>query len=184
VGCFTVPDVLFYDNFSDQDDFDWSSQVDGDGEIAVINGLYQLSATDPDSWAMSCVGAEYGPASAIYDDILVASIDFTAVSDDNGSALGHDWNGSAIRVQTFPSLFTHSTTINFEISRSGHLSLLIYDLNDRHIRTLVNRVVAAGIGHTVWKGHDQEGKTAPAGIYFYQARFGDQVARGKVQLVR
>jgi len=43
VGCFTVSDVLFYDNFSDQDDADWYVTNEGDASLQVDEGTYRGS---------------------------------------------------------------------------------------------------------------------------------------------
>ena len=43
VGCFTVPDVLFYDNFSDQDDADWYVTSEGGATLEVSEGAYRGS---------------------------------------------------------------------------------------------------------------------------------------------
>jgi len=64
VGCFTIPDVLFYDNFSDQNDEGWLAETAGDGEMSVVTGAYQGSATGLESWAMSQV---VGPDLAFED---------------------------------------------------------------------------------------------------------------------
>ena len=40
VGCFTVPDVLFYENFSDQHDDDWHVTGEGDASLEVVDGVY------------------------------------------------------------------------------------------------------------------------------------------------
>lgn len=55
VGCFTVPNVVFYDNFSDQDDDGWVVEVAGDGTLQVAAGEYAGAATADGSWARSTV---------------------------------------------------------------------------------------------------------------------------------
>ena len=43
VGCFTVSEVLFYDNFSDQDDTGWEVTTEGDAALEVDGGSYRGS---------------------------------------------------------------------------------------------------------------------------------------------
>jgi hypothetical protein len=56
VGCFRVPHVVFYDNFSDQNDEGWLVQTAGEASMQVVAGTYQGSATGFGSWARSVVG--------------------------------------------------------------------------------------------------------------------------------
>lgn len=58
VGCFTVPDVLFYDNFSDQDDAGWVVTASGSSGFSADVGTYLGTATSPGDSARSVVGTE------------------------------------------------------------------------------------------------------------------------------
>jgi len=55
VGCFTIPGVFFWDNFSDQDDDGWVKESSGQASIQVVSGFYQASA-EPGGWVRAVVG--------------------------------------------------------------------------------------------------------------------------------
>ena len=61
VGCFTVPDVVFYNNFSNQQDEDWTVEVNGDAALSVDAGSYLGNAETPGSWVRSVVTEEAAP---------------------------------------------------------------------------------------------------------------------------
>ncbi len=86
--------------------------------------------------------------------------------------------------QNAPNPFNPVTTISYTMPRAGHLSLKIYDLRGRLVRTLVDGGVPAGDGDAVWDGADGRGAALPSGVYFYEVRSdaGSQVR--KMALVR
>jgi len=69
-----------------------------------------------------------------------------------------------------PNPFNTTTTIEYSSQVTGHLSLVIYDMLGREIRTLVNEVKTAGTHTAEWNGTDSKGKKVPSGTYFFQIR--------------
>jgi Domain of unknown function (DUF4331) len=65
--------------------------------------------------------------------------------------------------------------LEYTIARNAHVSLCVYDLQGRMIRTLVDQDAAAGSFKAVWNGRTDSGETAGKGVFF--ARF---VTDGKV----
>ena len=74
--------------------------------------------------------------------------------------------------QNHPNPFHPSTTISYNVEQSGYVSLKIYDVMGRLVRTLVdNKYVAAGdqSGYTaVWNGLDASGNEVSSGVYILQ----------------
>jgi flagellar hook assembly protein FlgD len=52
------------------------------------------------------------------------------------------------------------------------------------VRTLVDEVRPAGEGQAVWDGKNAQGAQAASGVYFYEARTGDEVQIRKMALVK
>ncbi len=76
--------------------------------------------------------------------------------------------GKAFVTHNFPNPFNPSTAIQYALGRSGPVSLSIYDLRGRLVRTLVNEEQAAGDYTVVWQGRDDEGRQLGSGVYFYR----------------
>ena len=60
-----------------------------------------------------------------------------------------------------------SATISFGLSESGAVRLLIYDVEGRLVRTLVDGLlVGSGSQRFPWDGCDDRGRTLSSGVYF------------------
>ena len=55
----------------------------------------------------------------------------------------------------FPNPFNPSTNISFALPKDDFVSLTVFDLNGRQIKTLVNSKLAAGIHSFSWNGRDE-----------------------------
>ncbi len=84
-----------------------------------------------------------------------------------------------------PNPFNPSTTIRYSLVDAGYVMLAVFDVNGRHMRTLVDGHVEAG-SHTVeWGGRDEIGRDAASGVYFCRlTTTPDKVRVRKMVLVR
>jgi len=72
--------------------------------------------------------------------------------------------------QNFPNPFNPSTVIEYSVPAniSGQLTLKVYDMLGRTIRTLVNRPEQAGVYRVSWDGRNDNGELASSGVYIYR----------------
>lgn len=95
------------------------------------------------------------------------------------SAIQCGWDGTAVSPslvpvaaslgQNYPNPFNPRTTIYYELGSELPVSLRIYDLAGRLVRTLVTgEMKAAGPHEANWEGRDQTGRQAAAGVYLYE----------------
>jgi hypothetical protein len=70
--------------------------------------------------------------------------------------------------QNQPNPFSPETRINFDLPQAGPAKLMIYSVNGRLIRRLVNDTRKAGRHTASWDGRDDAGEKVGSGIYFYQ----------------
>jgi flagellar hook assembly protein FlgD len=66
--------------------------------------------------------------------------------------------------------FDQAPKIEFTLAKSGFVSLRIYDILGRKVRTLVSEHVSPGYKSVVWDGKNDSGKDVASRIYFYQIR--------------
>jgi len=71
-------------------------------------------------------------------------------------------------VQNHPNPFNPQTTIAFSLAARGRVSLAIYDVSGRIVRTLANETRNAGAYELSWDGLDDSGQTVASGVYFYR----------------
>lgn len=76
--------------------------------------------------------------------------------------------------QNYPNPFNPSTEIQYAITEPGHVTLTIFNLLGKEVKTLVDEDKPAGIYQVQWDGKDALGKETPSGIYFYRITAGEK----------
>jgi len=72
-------------------------------------------------------------------------------------------------MQNAPNPFNPSTEISFVVSDGGaNVSLRIYDLTGRLVKTLVDGFEPAGTRAVSWHGKNDQGRPVASGVYYYQ----------------
>jgi len=75
--------------------------------------------------------------------------------------------------QNYPNPFNPTTKIEFTLAKSGFVTLQIYDVLGRKVRTLVSQELSSAYKSVIWDGKNEDGKEVASGVYFYQLRVGD-----------
>ena len=76
--------------------------------------------------------------------------------------------------QNYPNPFNPTTTIEYSLPLDKKISLRIYDMMGRVVRTLVeDQVQSAGRYKVQWDGLNQRGTRVSSGVYFYALEFGN-----------
>ncbi len=87
----------------------------------------------------------------------------------------------AVLQQSAPNPFTPRTTIRFDLRRAGRVTLSVYDITGRRIRTLLDQALVPGPYEAVWNGTDQGGRRVKSGVYLYELTMGgERLARRMV----
>lgn len=81
--------------------------------------------------------------------------------------------------QNFPNPFNPSTQISYELPKSGHVSLKIYDMLGKEAATVVDEVKSAGRYQVRF-----DAAKFSSGMYFYRLRSGEFMRTRKMLLVR
>jgi hypothetical protein len=77
--------------------------------------------------------------------------------------------------QNYPNPFNPTTQIRFDISKTQNVSIKIFDLLGREVRTLVNEIRGPGEYSVMWDGKNGTGSQVSTGVYFYRLESGDFV---------
>ncbi len=89
----------------------------------------------------------------------------------NGFGLGQILPGSTavLLQQNAPNPFNPRTTISFELEQSQRVSLRVFDLAGRLVRTLVDKEALEPRRYRrEWNGRNEAGQLMAAGVYFYR----------------
>jgi hypothetical protein len=84
--------------------------------------------------------------------------------------------GAALRA--YPNPFNPMTNISFRVEKDARVSLRIYDVHGRLVRTLIDELMAAGPKRLTWDGRDDLGRSMASGAYYLRLQGGGtQVSR-------
>jgi hypothetical protein len=81
-------------------------------------------------------------------------------------------------LQNHPNPFNQTTKIEFSMANSGFVSLSIYDLLGRKVRTLASEHLASGYKSVLWDGKNDSGEDVASGIYFCRIKVEDPANGG------
>lgn len=92
--------------------------------------------------------------------------------------------------QSYPNPFTDRTHIEYTIpgklpsSDKLHASLKIYDISGRLVKTIIDKRLSPDYYEVTWDGKTGQGRSLPAGVYFYRFQIGREVSSKKLILIR
>ncbi|MBD3343176.1 MAG: T9SS type A sorting domain-containing protein [Candidatus Lokiarchaeota archaeon] len=86
--------------------------------------------------------------------------------------------------QNYPNPFNPETRIDFDLPQKATVTLAIYDLQGRPIRTLIHTEKAAGHYVAIWDSRTDSGDKAPSGVYVYRLTAGTHVSSKKMVLLK
>ncbi|MDP1675308.1 MAG: VIT domain-containing protein [Bacteroidota bacterium] len=85
--------------------------------------------------------------------------------------------------QNFPNPFNPTTTIRYFIPQNQtFVSITIFDMLGRKVRTLIAQSSTKGMFEITWNGKDDAGNTVPSGVYMYRLQAG-QVQKAKTMML-
>ena len=154
--------------------------------IAVYDGVgnfYDMAY----GLALDGMGNVYitGQSAGVVSDYDYTTIKYTQNgSDVKGETIGIEEPSAFALFQNYPNPFNQTTKIQFLIINSGFVSLNIYDILGRKVRTLVSENLSSGYKSVIWDGKNEEGKEVASGIYFYQLKMGDFSEPKKMLLLK
>jgi len=180
-----IPDSLTYRVWNDTIYLAWRNNYEAD-----FFG-YQLHRDIVSGFTPSPLNLLAEPESSFYSDpevILGETYYYRIASSDNqGNRSEYSpelavmvtgvWNGEGAEMprmtvieSNYPNPFNSSTTIVYSVANLGPLpaeiTIEIYDITGRKIRTLIHERKEAGIHKIVWDGKDDSGNDLTSGTYF------------------
>ena len=201
-----ITDVIALLIFMRNNPGDLGADFNADGKANITDAIAMLIAMRdgkcPDA-AVSLAGAE--------DDYLLTSGQLEGISQDDiayleeilsqlnltaeeeaayrvalyGKSAGANLPKAFSLAQNSPNPFNPSTTISYTVAegKTVSVSLNVYDLRGKLVRTLVNEVKEAGVYNVYWNGTDNSGRSISSGVYFYRIQAGEfQQTRKMVML--
>ncbi|MCX6158553.1 MAG: T9SS type A sorting domain-containing protein [Ignavibacteriae bacterium] len=134
---------------------------------------YRVIAVDNTDWA----------------SVMSDFVSTTGITEDGGDPIGggedsHEYNNSNTPKdfnlsQNYPNPFNPTTKINFALPKQGFVTLKIYDITGREVKTLVNEFKQSG-----YYSIDFNGSYLASGVYFYRIQSNDFVMTKRMVLIK
>jgi 5-hydroxyisourate hydrolase-like protein (transthyretin family) len=86
--------------------------------------------------------------------------------------------------QNYPNPFNPNTYISYYLPKPCMVSLKIYDIQGKIVRTLVNKFESRGQKSIDWDSKNESGKEVTSGVYIYSILAGNYVERKRMVLIK
>ena len=91
---------------------------------------------------------------------------------------------SPILKQNYPNPFNPTTIISFELIDYSNVSLKVYNILGKEIKTLLDKELSPGIYLISWEARDSNGRLLPSGVYLIQLHSGNYTKTIKALLLK
>lgn len=176
----------------------WSGYNPNTGELVDDFGIGQSVSGEDNASELAATGVTCNPRSlATSGDgttIYVGDFSTNVIQiwhNDNPTSLAIDEEGNSSIVamgyalhSAYPNPFNPSTTISYEVGRTGNAKLEIFNMLGQSVRTLANGWHFNGVHQVTWDGNDNNGNTVPSGTYIYQLTSTEVTFSKRVTLVK
>jgi len=112
----------------------------------------------------------YSLAAVLHDDTEIRSQTITVSTK----------AGSIELFQSVPNPSNPTTTIAFVLPEEARVTLSLYALDGRLVRTLIDDTLPGGAREVQWDGKDNRGNVVSSGVYFYRLRAGKHALARKL----
>lgn len=90
-----------------------------------------------------------------------------------------------LALENYPNPFNPTTTIRFALPKPAIVTLAVFDVSGRHVRTLLrNASKPVGVFEVEWDGTDGSGRPVASGVYFYRLTAGSETLTRKAVLLK
>jgi hypothetical protein len=87
-------------------------------------------------------------------------------------------------LSNYPNPFNPTTTIRYAISSAQNITLGVFDVRGRLVRSLGAGAKGAGPHQTVWDGHDDHGRPVASGVYYVRLAGDRETLTRKIVLLK
>ncbi len=89
-----------------------------------------------------------------------------------------------VQLTIAPNPFSNYTAISFSLPQSQKISITIFDMNGRLIKTLADAEMQTGTHQLTWNASDEKGNAVVAGMYVLKMHAGNYVETKKIVIVK
>jgi len=133
-------------------------------------------------WGFDVTTNDAIPRLANVKDLASCQLTWAGLTNDVGD------EASVLRVnrlfQNEPNPFSPRTTIKFSLAQTGPVQIVIYDVNGRQVKKLVDGPMDPGSYSVVWDGTNDSDHRVGSGVYWSQMKAGSFVSNKKMVVLK
>ena len=158
-----------------------SALIDSGVDVQTVTDGYIGAAPDIGAYEY---GGDYWIPGITWDVDSIFGETFTEVIELN---VGENANGIPTRFQlypAFPNPFNPITTLRYDLLKNSFVTIIIYDILGREVKTLMNQTQNGGYKSILWNGTNDHGHSVSAGVYLYRIQAGGYTQAKKMVFLK
>jgi len=148
-----------------------------------VKGITLWGYLEGQMWQTSCYLVLTNGQSRPALDWLANYVETTILSSETDGQMYEIPSGINLE-QNYPNPFSSTTTIEFGISEPSHVSLKIYNILGKEVKTLLDKDLIEGIYRIDWDAINTDGAESLSGTYYIRLVAGGQVITKKMLLLK
>lgn len=167
--------------------------------VNVVGGASYKTFTEGYDFCLVRTNASQGPLACGADDFLTdwlgsiltwGNYSSSALCTSVTTSIENDRTASVPQItalgEAFPNPTNPAARIRYTVGTSGMVSLRIFDVSGRLVRTLVdeNKLASPKPYETIWDGTNDQGETVSSGVFFYQLEAAGYKSAKKIVILR
>jgi hypothetical protein len=149
-------------------DIDWQADDPNRPPTKVLMHLHQVDRSDPEVGYFLIAKNRCGT-----DTVIDPAYTFGTEGPE----------GTELR-KNAPNPFSESTRITFTLSQRSHVTVGVYDIMGRRVKTLLDRPLSGGSHEVRWDGRGDDGHKMSSGVYLYRLETGTFQEVRRMTLIR
>jgi len=118
-------------------------------------------------------------------DLLVSNNNFFSIYTCHATPNGDlEITPVTLNATNYPNPFNPETTISYDVSQKGSVTVDIYNIKGQKVKSLVSENQEAGKHSIIWQGDNDQGKQISSGTYFYKIKSAGQEVVKKMLLMK
>jgi hypothetical protein len=156
--------------------YDTEREVDGPGHLSDYEGFDSYG-----HWIMHSYDM-YPPRILSWYNwrVEVYGQPITSLNEPENAAIPADFELSG----NYPNPFNSATTVRFGVPEAAQVTITVFDILGRKVRTVADREFAPGYHSIVWDGRDSRYREVSSGIYLFRMKSGDRVFHSRAVLLK
>lgn len=110
--------------------------------------------------------------------------EFEVKESDDQTNVKAETSGENLSIRSYPNPFNPETNIEYNLKSSAQVSITIYNVQGKQIRSLANNYRQAGTYTIRWDGMNESGTQVPSGVYLIRVSAGNETLNHRIVMMK